>query len=75
MWTLGRCEAEPAARGGADGGGESASHGGGTPRARVPEREDNAENGSGNGNRNDGLVGARRGTLVDESETADGAVD
>ena len=74
MGTLRRCETEPKARGGAGGGGESARCNEGTPRARGLERGDNAENGSGNGNRDDGPVEALGGVLAGESETAGSAV-
>ena len=52
-----------------------AHDGRGTPRARAPGRGDHAENGSGNGNRDDGPVGALRGALAGESETAGGAMN
>ena len=75
MGALRRCEAEPAASAGAGGGGKSLRYGGGTPRACARERGTNAENGLGNGIRDDGPVGALRGALPGESETAGGAVD
>ena len=70
-----RCETELEARGGAGGSGESAFNCGGVPRARASERGDNAENGSGNGNRDGGPVGALRGALANESEATGGEVD
>ena len=75
MGALRKCEMEPEARGGASGGGKCAWYDGGKPRDRTPEHGDNAENGSGNGNRDDGPVGVLRGTLAGEIETAGGAVD
>ena len=70
-----RCETEPKPRYGAGDGGKSAWYGRGTQCSRATEREYNAENGSDHGNRNDGSVGALRGALAGESETAGGAVD
>ena len=64
VWALRRCKTKPQSRGGGGGGGESARSDGGTPRARAPKRGDNAENGSGNGNRDDGPMGVLRGTLA-----------
>ena len=75
METLRRCETEPEVSGSAGGGGESAECDEGTPHTRGPERGDNAENGSGNGNHDEGSVGALPGALADESETAGSAVD
>ena len=51
MRALRRCETEPEARGGADGGGEN---GGGAHCARAPERGVKTENGPGNVNHEDG---------------------
>ena len=57
LGALRRCKTEPEARGGAGGGGKIAWYDEGTPHARAPEQGDNAENGSGNGNRDDGRWG------------------
>ena len=69
---LRRCEMEHEARGIAGGGGKSARCDEVTRRARGPEQGDNAEKGSGNGSRDDGPVGALRGAIADENETAGG---
>ena len=42
---------------------------------RSPERGDNAENGSGDGNRDEGLVEALRDVLAGESKTVGDAAD
>ena len=64
MEALCRCKAERKARDNTGGGDESARWDEGTPRARGPEQGKNAENGSGNGNRNDEPVGILRGALA-----------
>ena len=75
MAALRRCETEPESRDGAGGGGKSARYSGGTPRARAPERGDNAESGSGNENRDDRPVRVLRGALVGENNTVSRAED
>ena len=68
MGTLRTCETEADLSGGAGVGGESTWYSRDKPHARAPKRRDNAENGSGNENRDGGPVGVLRGALEMEAK-------
>ena len=75
MGALRTCETGPKVKVGAGGGGESAWYGGSIPLACAPERGDYPENGSDNGNRDDGTMGTHRGALTGEDGAAGGVMD